>query len=421
MKLKQRTETKVSENTMRESNVSKKNTSFSLCGATIITAFVALLMANCPSSTVQVPTIGFFAFVCDNGTATAGLTAPTATTNSCQDCNNGYMLLGEADEIGSNCIANRATTSDLLITQFQGGRIDVVTAGNPLPITEFRRAINGSYDTDMNDDGSDKSGCLKANGEVLTAGGNNACRSFVVEIFNGTSSAVTLSNYALIYSHGGTAWGIREMECTGEVGEENIQFRFDSSIKSPLYDITNAHCSRLVLADSLNSNPMLAPNGFHVVSRVEFNGNNFIPNQIWNAFTYNGDDGVALARLASSYTQSACPSGTQSASFNPSVGSAETWCIFDKFGDVWTTDPGNSWLVTTGGNSTSAMEDGSRHNTFLRKRSVTAAPTADWSESRGCTANCDTASPTITATTQWNEEDGYIYTNVGIDTLPPSN
>ena len=142
MKLKQRTETKVSENTMRESNVSKKNTSFSLCGATIITAFVALLMANCPSSTVQVPTIGFFAFVCDNGTATAGLTAPTATTNSCQDCNNGYMLLGEADEIGSNCIANRATTSDLLITQFQGGRIDVVTAGNPLPITEFRELCN---------------------------------------------------------------------------------------------------------------------------------------------------------------------------------------------------------------------------------------------------------------------------------------
>ena len=504
MKLKQRTETRVSENTMRESNVSKKNTSFSLFGATIITAFVVLLMANCPSSTVQVPNLmignfafvcdngtatagmtaltattnscqscdsgymlsagadsdcvaatGSFAFVCDNGTATAGMTAPTATTNSCGSCDTGYMLSAGADSdcvaatgsfafvcdngtptagmtaptattnscgscdngyslsagIDSNCVANRATTSDLLITQFQGGTVDTT----PLPSTEFRNTDtppSTAYSTSAEE-------CKDPDGMPHTmSNGTKVCRSYVIEIYNGTSSAVTLSNYALMYSNGGTAWGDGDTSCTGVAGEENIQFRFDRTIQSPLYDITNANCRRLVLADSKNSNTELAPASFHVVSRVEFNGNNFIPNQLWNRLTYNGDDGVALARLLSSYTPAitTCPTGTESVSFDPDpMGPPiETWCVIDKFGDVWTTDPGTSWLVTL------LSDSSSRENTFLRKRSVTA-PTADWSVSRGCTANCNTVSPTIDATTQWIENTGYQYDNVGIDTLAPSN
>ena len=488
MKLKQKTETSVSENTNRESNVSKKNTSLSLFGATIITAFVALLVAHCPSSSTNTttPTTGTFAFVCDNGTATAGMTAPTATTNSCGSCDSGYSLSAGVDSdcvaatgtfafvcengmptdgmtaptattnscgscdsgyslsagvdsdclvnaptfafvcsngmptdgmtaptattnsckgcdsgyslsagVDSNCIANRATTSDLLITQFQSGRGDSTTT----PMTEFRQTISESYSPSAN-------GCRNSDGT-----GGATCRSSVIEIFNASSSAVTLSDYALIYSLDNSGWGMGGGSCQ-ETDQTGVQIRFNGSIESPLYDITNAHCRRLVLADSLNSNTELAPGSFHVVSIEEFNGINFIPHQLWVEFSsYGGNDGVALARLASSYTPANCPTGTEAANLTFD-GSTENWCILDKFGDVWSTNPGISWQVT------SSSTDTSRRNTFLRKRSVTAAPTANWSTSRGCTAGCDTASPTIGDTTQWLEVSGYVYTNVGIDTLP---
>ena len=583
MKLKQKTETRVSENTNRESNVSKKNTSLSLFGATIITVFLALLVVNCPGSSTNTTTTGTFAFVCDNGIPTAGMTAPTtttnscgscdsgyslsagvdsdcvasapgtfafvcengtptasmtaptamtnsckgcdsgyslsagvdsdcvasapgtfafvcengaptagmtaptattnscgscdsgfelsgqvgsncvasapgtfafvcsngmptdgmtaptATTNSCKGCDSGFMLSGGAGSncvasaptfafvcsngmptdgmtaptattnsckgcdsgyslsagVDSNCIANRATTSDLLITQFQSGRGDSTTT----PMTEFRQTISESYGTSAN-------GCRNSDGT-----GGATCRSSVIEIFNASSSAVTLSDYALIYSLDNSGWGMGGGSCQ-ETDQTGVQIRFNGSIESPLYDITNAHCRRLVLADSLNSNTELAPGSFHVVSIEEFNGINFIPHQLWVEFSsYGGNDGVALARLASSYTPANCPTGTEAANLTFD-GSTENWCILDKFGDVWSTNPGISWQVT------SSSTDTSRRNTFLRKRSVTAAPTANWSTSRGCTAGCDTASPTIGDTTQWLEVSGYVYTNVGIDTLP---
>ena len=498
MKLKQKTETKVSENTMRESNLSKKNTSLSLCGATIITAFVALLVVNCPSSSSDTPTTGTFAFVCENGEPTDGMTAPTATTNSCQGCDTGYspsagvdsdcvaatgtfafvcsngmptdgmtaptattnsckgcdsgfMLSGGAGSncvanaptfafvcangdptdgmtaptattnrckdcdsgyslsagADSNCIANR-TTSDLLITQFQVGSKD--TTANPS--TEFRRTDtppSTAYNT------STTLGCRRASGNITSP-----CSSYVVEIYNGSNAAVTLSDYALITSNNGDGWGIGNASALAckKAGQTGVQIRFDASIESPLYDITNAHCRRLVLADSLNSNSELASGSFHVVSRPEFNGNNILPNQLWNELTYGGNDGVALARLASSYSSSACPMGTtQMVSFTPSDGgSEETWCIIDKFGETYRNndgyvEPTTSWQVS------SSSLDNSTGNTFLRKRSV-IAPTIDWDISRGCTANCNTVSPTIDATTQWIVEIGLGYTNVGIDTLP---
>ena len=553
MKLKQKTETRVSENTMSKSDVSKKNTSLSLFGATIITTFLALLVAHCPSSssntTTNPPTTGSFAFVCENGTPTAGMTAPTTTTNSCGSCDSGYSLSAGVDsdcvasapgtfafvcengtptagmtaptattnscgscdsgyslsgDVGSNCvasapgtfafvcsngmptdgmtaptattnsckgcdsgfmlsggagsncvasaptfafvcsngmptdgmtaptattnsckgcdsgyslsagvdsscIANRATTSDLLITQFQGGKFDTTA----VPMTEFRQAMSDSYSTSVR-------ACRRFSGNTTSD-----CRSYLVEIYNGTNSAVTLSNYALIASSNGATWGAAsgsELHCdkissggTIVAGPTSLQVRFDGNIESPAYDITNSYCRRLILADSLNSNSELASDSFHVVSRPEWNGNNFIPNQLWSLLTYGGDDGVALARLASSYTPSNCPTSTQSVSFTPASGSAETWCLIDKFGEDYTNnpnyvDPGDSWRVT------SSSTDNSSANTFLRKRSV-IAPTTDWDISRGCTANCNTVSPTIDATTQWIEVSGYVYTNVGTDTL----
>ena len=493
MKLKQKTETRVSENANRKNDVSSKNTSFSLFGATIITAFVALLVAHCPSSSTNTttPTTGTFAFVCDNGTPTAGMTAPTATTNSCQSCNGGFELSGQVGSncvasapgtfafvcsngdptdgmtaptattnscqscdsgyslsagidsnclvnaptfafvcangdpsdgmtaptattnsckgcdsgyslsagADSNCIANR-TTSDLLITQFQVGSKD--TTANPS--TEFRQATSDSY-------GASAAGCRRASGNITSP-----CISYVVEIYNGTNAAVTLSDYALITSNNGNAWGIGNTSALAckNAGQTGVQVRFDGITESPVYDITNAHCRRLILADSLNSNTELASGSLYVVSRPEFNGNNIMPNQLWNGLTYSGNDGVALARLASSYSPASCPTTpeTQMVSFTPSDGaSTENWCIFDKFGDVRSTSPGDSWRVTMGSTNTS------NRNTFLRKRSE-ITPTANWSTSRGCTAGCDTASPTIDATTQWNELHGYQYDNVGIDTLP---
>ena len=498
MKLKQKTETRVSENANRKNDVSSKNTSFSLFGATIITAFVALLVAHCPSSSTNTttPTTGTFAFVCDNGTPTAGMTAPTATTNSCQSCNGGFELSGQVGSncvasapgtfafvcsngdptdgmtaptattnscqscdsgyslsagidsnclvnaptfafvcangdpsdgmtaptattnsckgcdsgyslsagADSNCIANR-TTSDLLITQFQVGSKD--TTANPS--TEFRQATSDSY-------GASAAGCRRASGNITSP-----CISYVVEIYNGTNAAVTLSDYALITSNNGNAWGIGNTSALAckNAGQTGVQVRFDGITESPVYDITNAHCRRLILADSLNSNTELASGSLYVVSRPEFNGNNIMPNQLWNGLTYSGNDGVALARLASSYSPASCPTTpeTQMVSFTPSDGgSAETWCVIDKFGETYTNnldyvEPTTSWRVS------SSSPDNSTGNTFLRKRSV-IAPTIDWDISRGCTANCNTVSPTIDATTQWIVEIGLGYTNVGIDTLP---
>ena len=544
MKLKQKTETRVSENTMSKSDVSKKNTSLSLFGATIITTFLALLVAHCPSSssntTTNPPTTGSFAFVCENGTPTAGMTAPTTTTNSCGSCDSGYSLSAGVDsdcvasapgtfafvcengtptagmtaptattnscgscdsgyslsgDVGSNCVASApgtfafvcsngmptdgmtaptattnsckgcdsgfmlsggagsncvasaptfafvcengmptdgmtaptATTNsckgcnarftlsagagsncvgaagDLMITQFQGGIGD--STASPLARSRLTTTM---YDTALE-------GC-----RTFSSSRIDPCRSYVIEIYNASSSTVTLNNYALIYSDGGAAWGTGDLTCQ-QSGQTQLQIQFGTGpnpIQSPVYDTTNAHCHRLVLADSLNSNTELASGSFHVVSPAEFNGNNFIPNQIWGSFkSHSGDDGVALARLLSSYpsTPTTCPSETESVSFDPSVGSAETWCIIDKFGDTYSNAPSVSWRVTD------SSDDNSRGNTFLRKRTITA-PTANWSTSRGCTANCDsdTEDPTIDATTQWIEESGFVYDGIGMDT-PPSN
>ena len=448
MKQKQKTETRISENTMSKNNVSKKNTSLSLLAQAILVAGVGVIVLHCGGSTLPTPEARF-AFICENGTQSAEITALTATTTSCESCDTGYML---SDGMGSNCVAatgifafvcengtptdgmTAPTTTtnscgscdsgyslsgvecvlqDLLITQFQAGRGDTTED----PMSAFRRMDSGSYSTPT------ATGCRDATGGVQTT-----CRSYVIEISNRTGASVDLTNYALIASSNGDDWGAQTaMVGTVPIGgntacaaqssaQERIQIQFTSggnTKESPLYDLSDAYCWRFGLTGTL------ATGASHVVSRVEFNGLNFMPDQLWVRFLYNGDDGVALARLVSSYTPAitSCPTDTQSVSFTPDGGSAETWCIIDKFGETITnnaaySNPGVSWRVTSSSNNSS------RGNTFLRKASV-QAPTANWNVSRGCLSGCptDLEEDTITNQSQWTELPGYQYTNVGTDTL----
>ena len=407
MKQKQKTETRVSGNTLRENNVSRKKPSLALLAQAVLVAGVGVIALHCGGSTLPTPEARF-AFICPNGTPTAEMTATNETSVNCTSCDAGYERSGA----GVECVLQ-----DLLITQFQAGRGDTTED----PMSEFRRIDSGSYSSPT------AAGCRDAAGSIHMIRGNEGCRSYAIEISNRTGASVDLTNYALIASSNGDDWGAQtamvgpvaiggNTACAAPSGQERIQIQFTSggnTEESPLYDLSNAYCWRFGLTGTL------ATGASHVVSRVEFNGLNFMPDQLWVRFLYDGDDGVALARLVSSYTPAitSCPAGTQSVSFTPDGGSAETWCIIDKFGEAITNnaayeDPGVSWRVTSSSNNSS------RGNTFLRKASV-QAPTANWNVSRGCLSGCptDLEGDSITDQSQWTELPGYQYTNVGTDTL----
>ena len=140
---------------------------------------------------------------------------------------------------------------------------------------------------------------------------------------------------------------------------------------------------------------------FYLVSRPDADTANITPDLTWPNFRANGDDGIALAKLRSTFTpDTACPNDTETAvTFSPTGKAAENWCIIDVFGEP--TDPGTGWEVAGTANATRASSA-----LFRRKISFTS-PNYDWDDSRGTTA-ADSEWIVVTPTTDWS--------NVGIDT-----
>ena len=222
-----------------------------------------------------------------------------------------------------------------------------------LLITEFRS--NNASDTDAE--------CNSFDGTTTTA-----CISNFIEISNLTGQAIDLSDYVLLYSQDGSSgdWVTTDTEvCT------------DTTL---INNVPTSTCNRLKLSGMLNHHDSI------IVSRPNHDTNKFTANFIWDDFTADGNDGVALAKLKDDGLN--CPPGdTIENTYTPFVGSttteAEVRCIIDTVGEPYggastNANPSAAWKV--------AGIPGATRMVIRRKASV-ARGNINWTESRGTDAS----------------------------------
>ena len=235
------------------------------------------------------------------------------------------------------------------------------------------------------------------------------CTSNFIEVANTTGAPIDLTQYALLYSSDGSSgnWPTTDtVVCTDDTLSNNV---------------STSTCNRLKLSG------MLANANLVVVSRPDHNRDKIvIANFIWNNFTADGNDGVALAKEKG---LDDCPAGTLEHTYTPFTGStspeSENYCIIDTVGEPYggdsdNADPGDAWAVAGELTDDDPPQNAPATQMIIRRKPSVLSPTINWTLSRG----------TDEANSQWivvNEND---FDNVGeltngsgmqiVATLPPA-